>query len=243
MSSIVNHVVICGWSGRGMMIAEELRQLLPDEEIIVFADCTEPMDLPDWVTFLQGDACKESELGKIRLSMARSVVVLAPEGASLPLSDGYTALVVYTIRSYESKLPGRGIERTVPIHICADLMDPENYQHLKVAGADEVVHTALVGSHLMAHSSVKPGMAPVVTEQLSSWGQGLDLEPLPPSMTGDLSFQEIATRLREQLGCLVVGLMGRDNQLRLNPPDGVKVRPDDRLILIRKQEAVDQDGY
>ncbi len=243
MSSTVNHVVICGWSRRGPMIAEELRHLLPDEEIIVIADCEEPLELPEGVTFLRGDACKESELGKIRLGMARSVVVLAPGGDSLSISDGYTALVVYTVRSFERKLLSQKIERTVPIHICAELMDPENYEHLKVAGADEVVHTALIGSNLLAHSSVKPGMAPVVTELLSWWGQGLDVEPLPKELPESHTFKEVAEFLHARSGCLVVGIVPPNNQPILNPPDDRIVRADDRVVLIRKHEVVDQDGY
>jgi voltage-gated potassium channel Kch len=243
MSSTVNHVVICGWSRRGSMISNELRHLLPDEEIIVFADCEEPMDMPEGVTFLRGDACKEAELGKIRLGMARSVVVLAPESDSLAVSDGYTALVVYTVRSFERKLSGQGIKRITPIHICAELMDPENFEHLKVAGADEVVHTALVGSNLLAHSSLKPGMAPVVTELLSWWGQGLDVEPLPAGIEPNLPFREVANLLQERFGYLLVGVMGKDDRLSLNPPGTHKVKVDERLVLIRKQEAIDVDGY
>jgi voltage-gated potassium channel len=243
MSSTVNHVVICGWSRRGAMIAAELRHLLPDEEIIIFADREEPMDLPDGVIFLRGDACKEAELGKIRLGMARSVVVLAPEGDSLPVSDGYTALVVYTVRSFERKLAAQGIKRTVPIHVCAELMDPENFDHLKGAGADEVVHTALVGSNLLAHSSLKPGMAPVVTELLSWWGQGLDVDPVPAEFGVDLPFRQVANQMQERFGFMVVGVMTADDRLSLNPPGDRKVRADDRLVLIRKQEVVDQDGY
>ena len=243
MSSTVNHVIICGWSRRGPMIAEELRHLLPDEEIIVFADCDDPMDLPDGVTFLRGDACKESELGKIRMGMARSVVVLAPGGDSLSISDGYTALVVYTVRSFERKLGTQGIERTIPIHICAELMDPENYEHLKVAGADEVVHTALIGSNLIAHSSVKPGMSPVVTELLSWWGQGLDVEPLPEDLPESRTFKMVAEHLHARSGCLVVGVVGPNNQPVLNPPDSRIVKPDDRVVLIRKHEVVDEDGF
>lgn len=242
MSATVNQVVICGWSRRGAMIATELRHLLPDEDIIVFADMEEPPDLPDGVTFIRGDACKENELAKIRLAMARSVVVLAPGGDSLSHSDGYTALVVYTVRSFERKAASQGIERVTPIHICAELMDPENFEHLKVAGADEVVHTALIGSNLLAHSSLKPGMAPVVTELLSWWGQGLDVEPVPELCVGK-SFLELGSLMRERFGSLVVGIMNSDDKLALNPPGDRIVQKTERLVLIRKQEVVDKDSY
>jgi voltage-gated potassium channel len=243
MSATVNQVVICGWSRRGPMIAAELRQMLPDEDIIIFADCQEPPDIPDGVTFMRGDACKEDEMEKVRMGMARSVVVLAPGADSLSHSDGYTALVVYTIRSYERKLAGRGIERAVPIHISAELMDPENYDHLKVAGADEVVHTALIGSNLLAHSSLKPGMSPVVTELLSWWGQGIDVEPVRADLCAGKSFRQVSDLMHERFGYLIVGVLGDGDKLALNPPSDRVVVETDRLVLIRAQQVVDRDPY
>jgi Trk K+ transport system NAD-binding subunit len=135
------------------------------------------------------------------------------------------------------------VKRTVPIHICAELMDPENYNHLKTAGADEVVHTGLIGSNLLAHSSVKPGMAPVVTELLSWWGQGLDVEPVPAELCAGKSFREVASLLQDRFGYLVVGVMSSDDRLALNPAPTRQVEQSDRLVLIRRQEALEQDGF
>lgn len=240
MSSTVNHFVICGWNSRGPMVVDEIQHLVPDEEIIIFADMEEPMSIPENVTFLRGNPTKESEWEKVRLSLAKNIVVLAPPGSGTSNSvtaDGYTALVVYTIRSFERKLPQKGVERSVPLHISAELLDPENYEHITVAGADEVVHTAQVGSNLIAHSSVKPGMGRVVTELISWWGQGIDLEPIPDALEEGTTFKAVSEALRASKSYLVVGLVNADGSIKLNPNDDRVVTPDQTLIVIRDHEG------
>ena len=236
MSSTVNHFTICGWNSRGPIICEELKHLAPGEEIIVFADIEEPLNLPEETTFLRGNPTKESEWDKVRASMSQNVLVLAPPSGGSTTSDGYTALVVYTIRSYERRLGEVGIDRSVPIHISAELLDPENFQHITVAGADEVVHTAQVGSNLIAHASVKPGMAEVVTELISWWGQGIDLEPVPKSLDGEVTFARVAELLRQQQSFLVVGFVDAQGKVNLNPNDKKIVSRDSELIVIRNHE-------
>lgn len=235
MSTTVNHIVICGWNSRGPLVADEIKHLQPDNDVIVFSEGPEPPDIPEGVTFLTGDPSKESELGKVRLSMAKAAIVLAPSGSSLSSADGYTALVVYTLRSFEKKLTAQGTKRTVPLHITAELMDPENNNHLQVAGADEVVHTALIGCNLVAHSSVKPGLARVVTELVSWWGHGINIEPLPANYEEGQTFESIRTACAG-MEWMLVGLIEANGKIRFNPRGSRQVSSDDRLIVICKEE-------
>jgi voltage-gated potassium channel len=236
MSSTVNHIIICGWNGRGCLVVEELKHLAPDDEIIVFANLEDPLNVPEGTTYLRGNPTKESEWEKVRLSMARNVIVLAPSSQGNTTADGYTALVVYTIRSFENKLGPKGVERSVPLYVVAELLDPENYDHIRVAGANEVVHTAQIGSNMMAHSSVKPGMGSVVTELLSWWGQGIDLEPVPDDVEEGTSFGVLAQKMRAELRYLVVGVMNPDGHITLNPHDNRKVTKAHKLVVIRDHE-------
>lgn len=240
MSATVNHFIICGWNSRGPMVAQELLHLVPEEEIIIFADHPEPQDLPPGVTFLRGNPIKEAEWDKVRLAVARNVVVLAPPtvaDVNSSTADGYTALAIYTIRSYERKLIAKGIERTESLRIVAELLDPENYEHIQVAGADEVVHTTQVGSNLIAHSSIKPGMGRVVTELISWWGQGIDVEEVPKTAESGATFSSISSTLRQTEGLLVVGIVKADGSIALNPPDSHPVLADHKLVVIKSHPA------
>ncbi len=233
MSSTVNHVIICGWNSRGPMIVEELHCLEPDCEVVIFSSDREPQGLPPGAVHVPGDPTKEAELDKVRMGLATSVIVLATHGEALAASDGLTALIVYTVRSFEEKLKDR-LKRSVPLHVTAELMDPENYNHLKTAGADEVIHTAQAGSNLVAHSSIRPGMGRVFSELLSWWGALIDVTEVPKELDTPVSFDEVSQHLRKHQQFLPIGIVKADGSVNLNPKVGALVHRDDRLVFIRQ---------
>ena len=100
-----------------------------------------------------------------------------------------------------------------------------------------MVHTAQVGSNLIAHSAVKPGMGKVVTELISWWGQGIDLESIPDTIGEDTDFKFVSEELRKSKGYLVLGLVNADGSIKLNPNDQRKVTSDQKLIVIRDHEG------
>lgn len=235
MSTVVNQVVICGWNSRGPMVVEELTNLDHDREIVIMATREIDVELPDGVTFVRGEPTKEAELDKVRMGLCSSVVVLASGTGehSMAAADGHTALVVYTIRSYEAKLGGKGITRKIPIHVCAELMDPENYEHIKRAGADEVVHTAQIGSNLVAHASARPGMGQVFTELLSWWGQQIDIDVLPPGLSLPVTFEALTDAVRDPQRFLPIGIVRANGQVLLNPVPDEELAVGDRFVFLR----------
>lgn len=233
MSSVVDQVVVCGWNSRGPMIVEELAALDPDRSVVVFSAGESPEDLPSTATHIRGDPTREAELDKVRMAVASAAIVLATPGEALSASDGHTALVVYTVRSFEAKLSRREVHRKRPLHICAELMDPENFDHLKTAGADEVVHTAQIGSNLIAHSSNRPGMASVVKELLSWWGQQIDISTPPEGLALPASFEQVGDEVRQRGRYLVIGLIRAGGEVLLNPPNDTPVNPGDRIVYLR----------
>lgn len=232
MSSTVNHVIICGWNSRGPMIVEELHCLDPECEVVIFSADREPQGLPLGAVHVPGDPTKEAELDKVRMGLASSVIVLATHGEALAASDGLTALIVYTVRSFEEKLQSR-LKRSLPLHVTAELMDPENYNHLKTAGADEVIHTAQAGSNLVAHSSIRPGMGKVFSELLSWWGALIDVTEVPKGIETPASFDDVAQHMRRNQHFLPIGILGPHGEVTLNPDIDAPVTAQDRLVFIR----------
>jgi voltage-gated potassium channel len=160
MTAMVNHIVVCGWDAQTLMLVHELREQGEDvaARLVVFADRERPETLPEWVTFVSGDPTQETELPKVRLESCTSVVVVADERAGIAFSDAdaRTLLTVFTLRSYEAKLAARGIQRIKPIHVTAELLDPDNFSFLKAAGVDQIIQTARIGAALLARSAANP---------------------------------------------------------------------------------------
>lgn len=235
MTAMVNHIIICGWNQHSPMLLHELRQQDPKvtQRVVVFADREIPENLPEWATFVKGDPTQEIELPKVRMAVADSVIVVSDEveNGSFSDADARTLLTVFTIRSYEEKLAARDIQRTRPLHIAAELLDPDNMPFLKKAGADEIIQTARFGSTLLAKSAVLPNSGELFGDLVGSEGGRLQEAPPPEGLKLPQTFWEVACELKKYEGDLLVGVE-RAGKLVFNPPSGFMVEPDDKLVFL-----------
>lgn len=250
MTAMVNHIVIWGWNHHSTMLLHELRQQDPELalRVVVFADRDAPPNLPEWATFVKGDPTQEIELPKVRLAVADSVIVVADEveNGSFSDADARTLLTVFTLRAYEAKLNARYIERTKPLHIAAELLDPDNMPFLKKAGADEIIQTARFGSTLLAKSAVVPNTGELFGDLVGSEGGRLQEAPPPAEMTLPRPFWDVASELKLYDGDLLVGIE-RQGKVVFNPPAAFMVEPGDKLVFLEgpselSREPKTQDG-
>ena len=232
MSTMVNQIVICGWNGRSLMLLQEFLAMgdAIAGRVVVFAEGKPPDGLPAWVSFVSGDPTQEADVPKISLEAARAVLVVADEreGQTFSDADARTLLTVFTLRAFESKLAGRGIIRTAPVHITAEIFDPDNEPFLRAAGADAVIQTARLGASLLVKSTVIP-------QSLSSHGlfaavgEAVQRTVLAPEVQG--TFADAAVWLRDERDALVVGFE-REGMLSLDPPADTPMRPGDVLVWL-----------
>jgi voltage-gated potassium channel len=240
MTVMVNQILVCGWNGRTMMLLREIEEqdVTAPGRVVVFADREEPEDLPDWVTFVQGDPTQEVELSKVRMSVADTVIVVADEsrGGTFSDADARALLTIFTVRAFEGKLAARGIERTRPIHIAAELLDPDNMPFFRAAGADEVIQTALVGSTLMARAAVHPETGQLFEELVSVEGHTLRRMPIPASVAVPAAFWQVASKVKHESEALVLGYE-RGGKRVLNPAAHTELLPGDVLLYLGADAA------
>ncbi len=235
MSSISDHIIIAGWSEQVPMLLGEMEREYGGEmpPVIVFSPRERPESLdPDYV-FVQGDFRSERELDKVRTKFARVVLVIADEGhgeVSPAMRDASTVLTVFTVRSFER---GLGAERTKPLHVVAEILDPENSQHATVAGADEVIETSRLGSSVLAHTAGNVGVASIITNLVQASKNNVYATHLPTSLReGELlTFEELQRRATEELAVLVIGVIHND-EMKLNPPPSHRVFAADKMVYI-----------
>lgn len=241
MTAMVNHVIICGWNRHTPMLLQEIRQNSREvsERIVVFAARPQPEQLPEWVTYVEGDPTQEVELGKVRFGVADAAIVVADEkeGTTFSDSDARTLLTVFTIRAYERKLASAGIHRTRAIHVTAELLDPDNLAFLRQAGADEIIQTARFGSSLLAQSASTPAGGELIGALLGAEG-GLMRRSAPPiELTLPMPFWEVASLLKRQYEELPLGFE-RAGKLVFNPAAETLVEPGDLLIYFASGAAI-----
>lgn len=241
MTAMVNQIVVCGWNNRTLMLLREILDQSPEaaRRVVVFANCASPADLPPWVTFVEGDPTEEIELSKVRMGVADIAVIVAEEreGASFSDADARSLLTIFTIRAFESKLTARGSQRTRPIHIAAELLDPDNLPFFKAAGANEIIQTALIGTTLLARAAAAPETGQMFGELVSVEGHSLHRMLIPATVQLPCTFWELAAQLKKDSNALVIGYE-RDGHRVINPSAEFCLVPGDFMLYLAAEAEV-----
>jgi voltage-gated potassium channel Kch len=233
------HTVVLGWSPQVFSIVAELAAANESEggkaiAILAGKDKVEMEDelrdkIPDlrgsWVVCRTGSPIDPDDVGIVNPNDARSVIVLAPEGADNPDSH-----VIKTILALTNN-PGR---RREPYHIVAEIRDPKNLEPAKLVGKDEGTFIAVeeLISRITVQTCRQSGLSVVYTELLDFDGDEIYLDEVP-SLVGK-TFGDAAFAFRR---CALLGLSRRDGTTRLLPPFDAVIEPGDRLVVIAEDDS------
>lgn len=236
MSSISDHFVIAGWNDNVPMLLEQLEAEFPGEPpiIIIFAPCTRPDLLDHRFMFIHGDFTKEAEYEKVRIKYAKTVVVVSDttkgRDAKPSTRDATSVLTVFTVRRLEKLFAH---ERAMPLHVCAEILDPENVEHARIAGADEVLATALVGNSLLAHTASNPGVGSILNDLLLATRNNIYTSPIPSGLIEGklLTFSHLQQLARDKYDVMIMGVIHGD-ELNLNPDTEQPVFNEDKIVYI-----------
>ncbi len=240
MSGFTDHIVVCGYrSGSDLMLTALLDEVDTNTtDLLVFAPGDRPPELPVAYHFVSGDPTREAELAKARLAFARAVVIVADRTCSPQQADASTILSLFTIKSYMEKNP-LSKERQEPIHLVAEVLDPENVSHATAAGAEEVIETHRLGFAMMAHAVTVPGSGEVLG-RVAGVGQhslyiGKSPLPLPAS------FGEIAREMKQRHGVTVLGLHDHvADEAVLNPKDDLQVEERFGIVYLARSAVIEE---
>lgn len=219
MSGYVNHIVVCGYEmGSGMLLDVLSSEIdIEEQRVVLFGPYERPKELRPEFLWVQGDPTKESELDKVRITHASTVIVTGSRRIKPQEADAATILTVFTIRSALTRSPVTQ-SRKAPVRIIAEILDSENVQHARTAGSDEVVETRRVGYSLLAHTIVYPGVADATSRMVFSGNQNLYVGEVPTATQMPVGFDQLSRQIRATTGCMVIGLRDpKTGQERVNP--------------------------
>ena len=240
MSTTMHHVIVCGWDpGARMLLDAILAEVDPDrQELVIFAAGDRPRDVPLEYRWVSGDPTKESELPKARPDQAHTVVVVGNRDKSPQDADARTLLTLFTIRRYMQSA-ARSEERRRPLYLIAEVLDAENVEHARAAGADEVIETTRLGFSMLAHAIVQRGTGDVLSRITAAGAHSLYVGQVPDSLALPAPFQRIVTGVKAETGALVIGIVGPDGVDQVNPPDGMTVPPGTALVYLAESPVLD----
>lgn len=200
------HIVICGWNKRGRRLIELISELKGSSVEIVLVNELSEEDMLEVmygmrkrarIKFIKGDHTSEATLRRANISNASVAFILSDiysQKGSANL-DERSALATLTIKSIEPK-----------VKICAEVVDPENRQHLLRAGADEIIVHGEYVEQILAYSLINPGISDVMRELVVSEKMRIHLLDIPKDFVGR-SFSELSEYLKETNKAILIGIL------------------------------------
>jgi voltage-gated potassium channel len=155
-----NHIVVCGWNSRGKFVISRLedelkKQLVP---VVLLCDLEEtPID-DDYIFFLKGNPSSEADLRRANVGEARAVILLADESreGGAGDADARTVLTALTIRGINPE-----------VKMTAEVLEPENIHHLKLAGVGEILDTNSFLGNIIARSALHYGLINTISDMVT----------------------------------------------------------------------------
>jgi voltage-gated potassium channel len=162
-----DHIVLCGWNNNAEETVEGLIRTVPGKKLHLvlvnelFEEEVESLKFKfqdHEFRFLRGDFTREDVLARANIAQAWSAILLADTSGqhSLEQADERTILATLAIKSMAPE-----------VKTCAELLNPENKQHLRRANVDEIVVRGEHIGNLLAGAATSPGLPRVISSLLS----------------------------------------------------------------------------
>ncbi len=241
MGNYANHIVVCGYEeGMGLLLDTLVSEYDPAKsKIVVFANLDRPADVPPELFWIRGDSTKESELDKVRIGRAAAVLVAGARHTTPQQADAVTLLTLFTIRSYLKKQQS-ATRRREPVYVVAEILDSENVEHARAAGADEIIETRRLGFSLLAHAIEHHGTADTLSEVVLGGGNTLFAGVLPKALESK-TFGEVAKALDlPARGGVIIGVTNsKTGEDFVNPSNGLVLNKNMKVLYLSAKRILD----
>jgi voltage-gated potassium channel len=222
-----NHVIVCGWNSRGAHVVEKLGAELAGQyrPIVLLADLEEKPVEDEGVFFFRGSPASETDLRRANIAEAASAILLADEakGGTAEDIDSRTVLTALTIRALSPT-----------VKMTAEILRPENINHLKLADVDEILDSDMVLGNLIARSALHSGLISIVTEMVAGKeNMHIFSRPVGEDMAGKTN-DDVVSILRERGGGKLIGTITSAGFISYDQPYTIK--RDDHLLMLAEEE-------
>lgn len=234
-----NHTLVLGWSDKTLPIIEQISNANESEGggvIVILAELDkekqeerinefEYENLGTRVICREGNPLLVADLKKVNAAGARSTIILAGRGTA-DQADAKSLRVVLSLVGLRSKVSSSG-------HIVCEISDVDNEPLVRMVGG-EAVETVVahdVIGRLMIQCARQPGLAQVWNDLLGFEGCEFYCSE-HPELEG-CSFDDVVLRFAD---AAPLGLLRRNGDVLLNPPNGELVRAGDKVIVLAEDD-------
>ena len=237
-----NHLVLCGWNNNAEVVIEGLLRSLDFKKlhlVLVNELSEEEVESLKYkyreheFKFLRGDFTHEDALARANIAQARSAILLADTSGhrSLEKADERTILGTLAIKSISPE-----------VKTCAELINPENKQHLRRANVDEIIVRGEHIGSLLAGAATSPGLPRVISNLLSPLEENNFWKVEIPSRFIGQPVAELSAYFKKEHQALLIALLREQKGLALENILTDDFSAIDQFIK-RKFEEADKDYF
>jgi len=209
-----NHVLLCGWNENAERILEGMFEKM-ERGLVVLINELERDEVQSilfhfkefGLKFVRGDFIKADVLLRANVKGAKAAVILSDKSSPryhIDKADERTVFAVMAIKSLNSK-----------VRTCAELINPENREHLLRAGADEVIVRGETTGSMIANAVAFAGLGEMM-RILVNEEEGIRFWKIPVgSRYRGKSVGEVSQQLRGKYGALLIGIIQQVEYIRL----------------------------
>lgn len=214
-----NHIVIIGWNEKTSELIETFQKIKPYKNLVLIDDTLEESPLIENLHFIRGNPTIDRTLVKANIEQADAAIITANQHKNESDADMHSILILLALKGINPDL-----------YTVIELVTGMQLNNAKRAGADEIIKSYQLSSHLMMNSYLaKYGLSSVYSELNPANGNYFKIEPIPEELIGETFHAASHALLEKEL--LLIGIKKGD-KTKLNPPISQVLHQDDLLILI-----------
>ena len=212
ISSMHEHVIICGWGRVGRSIAAEVDAA--GRQLVVVDNDTERLADSPYPT-VTGDATEDAVLTAAGIERASSLIAAVD-------ADAANSFIILSARAMRPDL-----------FIVARARSFDSEGKLRRAGADRVVNPQHIGGARMAAFVLRPHVADFVDVVMHDRNIEFRLEEVSIGTSSPIAGKSLRdAQIRDRTGALVLAVREPEGALRTNPSPDSAVHAGDLLIAI-----------
>ena len=221
ISTLSNHVIICGYGRNGNQAAARLKAYKrPFVVVEKNKDVIEKYS--DSILFVEGDANEDEVLIAAGIERAQYIITTLPD-------DAANLFVVLSARQLNKNL-----------NIISRASQITSQKKLRLAGANQVIMPDKIGGDHMASLVVMPNLISFMDE--------ISLEGEHTTNLEEVAIEEFAEQgecnslrdldLRRKTGCTIIGYIAPDGTYTINPEADMQLQPKSKVIVLGRPEQI-----
>jgi voltage-gated potassium channel len=227
IQKLQDHIIVCGFGRVGRGAAHELRRAGVPFLIVDKSEDRVEWAIRDGMLGVLADATDDETLRQAGVMRAKGLIATLQSDADN----------LFVILSAKALKPG--------LQVSARVASEQSEKKMRLAGADHVFAPYDMTGNRMAQVMLKPHVFQFIDFTTKNMGLDVGIEQFSVSSASEFASKSLAeSKIRSDLGVIVLAIRKSDGQMQFNPPAEAEIQSGDYLIVmgeaanLRKLEQV-----